>query len=295
MGGMPPTLREKRADTTPFFGALRRAIELGVNFFDTAGCYGAGKGERLLGEAVREAREVVHISTKVGPCCYNVSPSDFTGDVICKKFPETLARLGVEYVDLVLLHDIQHLGEGSACVSSILKHGGPMEALFELKKEGMVGFIGASGRIEELIHLMRTGTVDAVLTYNRLNPLSWDAERELLPLAVELDIGVIVGGPFYQGLLAGEAERVLREKPFWPWDAAFHSTDAVLKKLKKIYSLVGNDNRRLRDMTLRFVLSHLEVSTTIPGAKNATEVEENVAVSDGRLLTAQEMRMLKEI
>ena len=295
MGGMPPILRDKAADTSPFLGALKRGVELGVNFFDTAGCYGGGRGERLLGEAVRQVKGKIHISTKVGPCCYAVRPEDFTGDVIREKFPGTLARLGVEYVDLVLLHDIQHLGEDSACLEPILKRGGPMDALLELKEEGSIGFIGASGRLEELVCLMRSGMVDAVLTYNRLNPLSWEAEQELLPLAVELDIGVIVGGPFYQGLLAGEADRVLLEKPFWSWDAIGHDVEAVREKLARIGPLVGNDDRRLREMVLRFVLSHPEVSTTIPGAKNVAEVEENVSVSDGRLLTAEEMRRLRAV
>ena len=96
---------------------------------------------------------------------------------------ESLTTLQRPYVDVLLAHDIQQIGEGVNAVETILQRGGMVDGFRQLQREGRVRFIGVSGRLPEVTAAVQTGEFDVALTFNRFNLLDWSAEAGLLPQA----------------------------------------------------------------------------------------------------------------
>ena len=167
-----------------------------------------------------------------------------------------------------------------------------MDSMRELQQRGRTRFIGASGQLPELIPAARSKAFDVILTYNTFNLLMQDAQEELFPLARQMNTGVILGGAFYQGLLTGNPEVVLKRKEefFEADDPAFCRTQELISRTERLVDLVGGDARALRQLAIRFTLSDPSVSVVVSGAKTPQEVEENVAASEIGPLTQAEMR-----
>jgi len=214
--------------------AVRRAIELGVNLIDTARQY--GESEAMLGEAIKGARDRLFISTK----------SHFrTKEEVARSIDESLRQLQVDKIDLIHLHSVDREEDLKQCLAK----GGPLEAMRDARAGGKVDYIGISGhRSEVLVPALKTGEFDAVIvTYNLIND---DAKQELLPLAQEMDVGVLAMKPLDGGFLA-----VPREA-------------AQLRVADRATSTV--------EAALRFALSNPAVATVLVGMVSVAEVEEDV-------------------
>lgn len=212
---------------------VRRAIELGVNFIDTARSY--GDSEDKIGEAIKGIREGLFISTK----------SHFrTNREVKNSIEESLRRLAIDKIDLMFIHGVDSDEE----LEYRLKMG-VLEVMKEAREAGKVDYIGISGhRNDVLTRAIKTGAFDAIIaTYNLTN---YDGDRELFPLARELDVGVIVMKPLGGGYLAVPPEAV----QFKVADRATNTAEASLK----------------------FALSNPYVTTVIPGMGTIEEVEEDV-------------------
>lgn len=212
---------------------VRRAIELGVNFIDTARSY--GDSEDKIGEAIKGIGERLFISTK----------SHFrTKKEVQSSIEESLRCLAIDKIDLMFIHGVDSDDE----LEYRLKMG-VLEAMKEARGAGKVDYIGISGhRNDVLARAVRTGEFDAIIaSYNLTND---DGDRELFPLARELDVGVIVMKPLGGGYLAVPPEAV----QFKVADKATSTAEA----------------------SLRFVLSNPYIATAIPGMGKIEEVEEDV-------------------
>ena len=165
---------------------VRRAVEFGVNFVDTARSY--TDSEDKIGEAIQGLREKPFLSTKSH---LRIKSS------LAAHIEESRRRLGVDKIDLYFLHGVDSEGEMERC----LARGGVLEAVKEARGEGRVDFIGISGHDNKVLaKAIRTGEFDVLLaSYNLTND---DAARELFPLAEELDVGVVVMKPLAGGSLA---------------------------------------------------------------------------------------------
>ena len=186
-GGIPIRRRPKEEAVK----VVRRAIELGVNFIDTACSY--GDSEDKIGEAIRGLREGLFISTK----------SHFrTEREVKNSIEESLSCLDIDKIDLMFIHGVDSDEE----LEYRLKMG-VLEAIQDAREAGKVDYIGISGhRNDVLARAIRTGEFDAIIaTYNLTND---DGHRELFPLAQELDVGVIVMKPLGGGYLAVPPEAV---------------------------------------------------------------------------------------
>ena len=200
-------------DETDAIAAIRTALENGVNYIDTSRHY--GPSEEILGQALTGYTGDYIICTKLSPRQVVTAAGTIAG------VEESLAALGRSHVDVLLAHDIQHLGEGAAAVEKILHPGGMVDGLRQLQREGRVRFIGVSGRLAEVTAAVQTGEFDAALSFNRFNLLDWSAEEALLPQAEAHDVGVTMGGVFYQGFLSLPLELVLQRVEnglLWAWD-----------------------------------------------------------------------------
>jgi aryl-alcohol dehydrogenase-like predicted oxidoreductase len=266
--------------------ALHRALDLGVNFIDTALAYGAGHSEQLVGAVARERRERIYIATKIPPKnrqwpAAAVPLRDvFTADYIIDCTEQSLRHLGVETIDLQQLH-VWH--DEWAAESEWI------EALERLRAQGKVRFFGISindYQPENALRVLRGGMIDTVqVIYNIFEQAP---ERELFPLCQELNIGVIARVPFDEGGLTG-AVGPETEFPEDDFRAFFFRGDRKLKvhqRVERLKALLGAEAESLPELALRFTLQPPAVSTVIPGMRSVRHVESNVAVSDSRRLSA---------
>jgi aryl-alcohol dehydrogenase-like predicted oxidoreductase len=159
-----------------------------------------------------------------------------------------------------------------------------------LKKLGKVRFIGTSGQLPELIPAAKSWVFDVILTYNTFNLLVQDANDELFPLARKKNIGIILGGALYQGLLTGNPEFVLKKKEdfYEKEDPAYYRTEELMARLNRLMKYVKGDASALRQLAFRFALSEPVVSVVVTAMRSVEEVEENVAASDKGPLTQDE-------
>ena len=257
--------------------ALRRARDLGVTFFDTADLYGYGRSESLIGIVLSKVRDQVVIATKVG----NVRTTsgqvikDFSKRHIFYAIDGSLKRLRTDYVDLYQLHNpsLEDLERGSI-----------QEAMEMLQSLGKIRFWGISvSTPQEGIAAIRNGWGYTLqVLYNVLNQ---SAAAELFPLAIEKNFGIIARVPLASGLLTGKyrtqstfAGDDVRQNFLTPRRLA-----EALERIAEVKGIVGGEARSLGEAALRFVLAEQAVSTVIPGARNAHQVELNVAASDATL------------
>jgi len=259
--------------------ALKKAFDLGVNFFDTADTYGNGHSEELIGTTFGKIRKEVVIATKGGWDFYHSKEriKDMSGSYLKEALHKSLKRLQTDYVDLYQLHnpDLKTIQEGK--IYKILE---------QFKREGKARFVGISiHEVEEAKEVILSGKVDAVqLVYNMIEQ---EMRPEILPLAREKGIAVIVREPLACGFLTG---RYTKESVFGEKDHRKRWTreelEEDLAKVEKVKFMADRYHISLAKAAFKFVLSHNEISTVIPGGKTPEQVEENVhSVSDGYLNT----------
>ena len=281
------------ADDRESLRALRRAIDLGVNFIDTALGYGMGHSETLVGKAVRESGQAVYVATKVPPK-NRVWPAA-RGIPVSKAFPgahiresaeRSLWNLNVDRIDLLQLHTWQ---------DEYLDQDGWRETLQALKDEGKVRLLGISVNDHDPGSALRassSGIFDTVqVIYNVFDPTP---ARELLPACAENGVGVLARVPFDEGALTGQ---VTPETKFPQGDFRnrYFRDDRrrqVQERVGALRALLGPEAATLPELALRFCLSHDAVSTVIPGMRRVSSVEANVAAGDGRKLSP---RLLEEL
>src|SRR5580765_1421137 len=254
--------------------ALRRAIEHGVNFIDTALAYGNGHSEKLVGEAVRSSPRRVYVSTKVPPKNGNwparagVAADDvFPGDWVIESTEASLRNLGVDALDVQQFHvwSDEWLGQGSW-----------LEAIEKLKAEGKIRHFGVSindRQPENAIRLIETGVVDTVqVIYNIFEQAP---EDELFAAVEKANIGVIVRVPFDEGGLTG---KVTPETEFPPGDFrnsyfAGGRKQETWDHVQAIAADLEIPIERLPEIALRFCITHPAVSTVIAGMRSLRNVE----------------------
>ena len=190
------------------------------------------------------------------------------------------------------------LGENEKAAETILQRGGMVDGFRQLQREGRVRFIGVSGRLAEVTAAVQTGEFDVALSFNRFNLLDWSAAEALLPQAETHNVGVTVGGVFYQGFLSLPLELVLQrvEKGLlWAWDWTETQRESVLNRLEKLREFVGDDLVALRRLAVQFVLSEPRISTAVIGMKSAAEVTENLSAVETGGLDAETVARLKAL
>ncbi len=274
LGGLFQDVAESEALAT-----IRRALEMGINFFDTAPLYGHGKSERRMGRALAGTeRSQFVLATKVGRLLVPVAPGelqpdefdrpepfrpvfDFSYEGVMRSFEESRKRLNLERIDILHIHDPDdHYEEAIK---------GAYPALAELRRQGRIGAVGAGmNQAEMLARFAREGEFDCFLLAGRYTLIDHTGLQELLPLCVEKRISIILGGPYNSGILATGA------RP----GAKFNYADAppeVMEKARRVEQICQRFSVPLRAAALQFPLAHPAVASVIPGARSVAELEEN--------------------
>jgi aryl-alcohol dehydrogenase-like predicted oxidoreductase len=275
--------------------ALRRAVDLGVNFIDTALVYGNGHSEKLVGEVVRERDERIVVASKIPPKNFewpardSTDPDDaFPADHVRASTEKSLSNLGLDVIDVMQFHvwSDEWVGRGSW-----------LEAIQGLRDEGKIRFFGVS--INDLqpanaIRLIETGAVDTVQVI--YNVFEQAPEDELFAACERHDVGVIARVPFDEGSLTGTLtpESTFPDGDFrHDYFSGERSLDKVDQRVRAILDDLGISREELPEVALRYVLSHPAVSTVIPGMRSERNVERNAAVGDGAGLPDEQVQKLK--
>ncbi|MGA9408312.1 MAG: aldo/keto reductase [Bacteroidota bacterium] len=283
------------SDDQQSMAALRKAVELGVNFFDTALAYGEGHSEQLLGKLFRSTNRKIYIATKVPP--KNRQWPAQSGVPFSEAFPknyiiasanQSLKNLRIECIDLLQFHVWSDEWVGADEI---------WEAIRLLKAEGKIKAFGISMNDHEPASVLKAAKTGMIDTFQVIyNIFDQSPEEELFPYCQKNDIGIIARVPFDEGGLTG------RIKP----DTAFPTSDwrnkyfqgdrkqQVYDRVEKLKPLLGAEAKTLPELALRFILSRPAVSTVIPGMRSIANVETNTAVSDGKYLSEKLLKELKK-
>lgn len=280
------------------WGALERAVDLGVNFLDTADVYGDGASERLIGRFLKERKDdEIFVATKAGRRLDPHEAEGYNYDNLSSFLERSLKNLGVEAVDLLQLH---------CPPTEAYKQDDTFEALDRLQEAGKIRNYGVSvEKVEEAkmaLEYPGVKTVQIIFNMFRQKPA-----EEFFPIAAEKDIGVIVRVPLASGLLSGKMSRD-REFPeddhrnFNRDGEAFDRGETFagldfetgLDAAEELKELVPEDHT-LAQLALRWILDHPTVSCAIPGGKRPSQVEDNVAAADMQPLSEESRERIKEV
>lgn len=244
---------------------VRKAVESGVNFFDTAPNYGGGNSELILGNALKGIRNQVFINTKVGH-----GPDgayEFTEAGIRKSIERSLERLDTDYLDSVILHNPErYILEGKTNLFKVLE---------EYKNKGVIKKFGVSiDTFEEAKIVIENTNVDTIeIMFNMIhqNP------RKIFDRLIEKHIFLIVKVPLDSGWLSGKYGRNSRFggiRSRWAVET-IETRSEIVEKIKKI---INDDD--LASAALKFIASYPAVSTIIPGIKDMQQLEKNIQSLD---------------
>lgn len=270
-------------DREDAIGAIRRSLDRGLNLIDTAPMYGHGLSEELLGEALAGVpRDSYVLSTKVGRLLApedpakmadsqwrNISPYrwyfDFSRDAILRSHEESLRRMKVDHVDILLIHDPDDHWEDA------IRHAYP--AIHKLREEGTVKAIGAGmNQWQMLKRFAEEGDFDCFLLAGRYTLLDRTAEPELLPVCERKGISILIGGPYNSGILAGGTTFNYAPAPA-----------EMLARVEKMRELCARHDVDLKAAALQFPFRHPAVAATIPGARTPAELDQNVQLLQTRI------------
>lgn len=277
-------------DDTESIATIHLALELGVNFLDTADMYGVGANEELVGKAIADRRDQVIIATKFG----NVRGKDgsFLGingkpEYVKQACEASLKRLGVEYIDLYYQHRVDKNTpiEDTVC------------AMAELVKEGKVRYLGLSeAGVETIRRAHKVHPITALQTEYSL--WSRDVEDEILPACRELGIGFVPYSPLGRGFLTGQIKRFedLAEDDYRRQSPRFQGENFQknLDLVQKIEELAEHKGCTPSQLALAWLLAQGEDLVPIPGTKRRKYLEENVKALEVSL-TQEELQQIDAI
>jgi D-threo-aldose 1-dehydrogenase len=263
------------------------ALARGIGLFDTAPLYGIGRSEHRLGHALRAARRAdIVISTKVARTLMPPAPGDrdadrtqftavvdYSYDGAMRAFEQSLQRLGLNRVDILLIHDVDFWTHGTRDAFEARFReavGGAYRALAALRDQGVVRAIGIGvNEIEPCLRFAEAGDFDCFMLAGRYTLLEQGAQRELLPLLERKRISLLIAGPFNSGILAtgAAAGAIYDSRP---------ATPAVLDRVRRIEAICARHGVPLGACALQFPLGHPAVASVVFGAKSAAEVKRNV-------------------
>lgn len=266
-------------------GLLRKAYDAGINYFDVAPTDGDGRGERLLGEAFRDRRELVIISSKVGR---TGGAPDFTPAAIRASLEKTLDRLASSYVDVLQLH---YPDAGTVANPEV------WQCLEGLRKEGKIRYYGIAlgpgpGGLDEGRAAMRKHDLGIIQTYYNL--LEEEPGRKFFPVALEINQGMVIRAPHAGGVLESNPDAAQ-----YPADGDLQVKDAAWiararKQAENLQWVYEGKGMTLSQAALKFILSEETVASVLPNIYREEQLAEYTAVSDFEAFSQVELGEIAE-
>jgi 1-deoxyxylulose-5-phosphate synthase len=285
-GGHPWVLPE---DDTRIF--IKKAIESGINFFDTANVYSVGSSEEFLGRALRDFadRDEVVIATKVhGPMRKGPNSRGLSRKAILAEVDHSLRRLGTDYIDLYQIHRLDHRTPVEETI----------EALDDLVRSGKVRYLGASSMwawqfSKALYSAGQRGQARFVSMQNHYNLLNREEEREMLPLCADQGIGVIPWSPLARGRLTRDWDAVTERSASDGFGATLYHEDADRRVVERVAEVAAERGISRAQVALAWMLSKPVITAPIIGATKPHHLDDAVAAVDV-VLSEEEITRLEE-
>lgn len=290
----------KKVNDSEARSTLDSAIESGLNLFDTAPRYGLGLSERRVGDALRSLdRSSYVLSTKVGriltrdvnaktdqlryefdtPMPFDAH-YDYTYDGIMRSYEDSLQRLGLASIDILLVHDIGPFthGEKDSHYYKQLESSG-YKALEELRNSNQIKAVGLGVNEAEICErAMQLGQFDCFLLAGRYSLLEQDAIDTFLPKCIKHGASIILGGPYNSGILATGVKG--SNTPMYDYEPA---PQKIIKRVASIEDLCTDFNITLAAAALQFPLAHEAVATVIPGIGSERRMSKTIELFNEKI------------
>jgi|SaaInlStandDraft_7_1057024.scaffolds.fasta_scaffold26397_2 D-threo-aldose 1-dehydrogenase len=276
LGGLYGDIPDEQA-----YAVVQRALDLGLNLFDTAPLYGAGKSEIRIGEVLKTIpRDSFVLCSKVGRVLEPVTEKDkddgtdifgdlppfrpvfdFSYDGVMRSFEESLKRLQLDRIDVLHIHD------PDANYREAI--GGAYPAIAKLREQGLISGVSAGmNQWEMLSAFARAGNFDCFLLAGRYSLLEQSALDDLLPLCQEKNIGILAGGTYNSGILAKGAKA----------GAKYNYGDAppeIIERAQQLEAVSERHGVDIKAAASQFALAHPVITAIIPGTRQPDRVTEN--------------------
>ena len=272
----------KSVDISESDQLIHTALDNGMNYFDTAPLYGHGLAEERLGRILGKVSQPFVLQTKVGrvlnwvekadsvPWFPDADPHiqpvfDYSADGIKRSLEDSLKRLGVDHIDIALMHDAEnHIGQAINIAYPVLA---------DLKRQGIIKAVGIGINFCDVaIEIMKNVDLDIVLLAGRFTLLDQSAQNKLLPYALERKVDITIGGVFNSGVLADPKPGATFE--YLP------ASDEIIKKAQDIRAFLSKQGIPLTAAALQFPLRHPAVTSVLTGSRNSKELLANMADFD---------------
>ncbi len=264
------------------YETIETAYDVGIRYFDTAPFYGLGRSEKLFGRVLRQMpRSSFRLSTKAGRLIVDgeIDPDeympfvdipkkhpvfDYSRDAILRSLDDSLERLGLDYVDIVYIHDPDDHYE------SALDQAFP--TLADLRSQGVIKAVGAGmNQAEMLTEFARNADFDCFLLAGRYTLLDQIALKELFPICQRKNISIIIGGAYNSGILATG-----------PVEGAHYNylpaPPEIMERTKKLQEVCSRHQVSLKAAALQFPMHHPVVAANIPGTRLKSRLTENLTL-----------------
>ena len=234
--------------------SVRTALDLGMDFIDTSPFYGRGMSEVLLGIALREVpRDCYTLCTKLGR--YDLAHFDFSAKRVAESVDVSLHRLGVDYLDILLCHDVEFVP-----MQQIVDETLP--AMQKVRDQGKVRYLGFSGYPQKIFRVViEQIEVDCVLNYNQYTLQNTRFAEETVPWLKERAVGAMNAGPF--------SARLLTNAPLPVW---LKEPEEVKSAARRAASICAERGVDIAQLALQFSIAHPDLSTTIAGSANPENI-----------------------
>ena len=272
----------KSVDISESDQLIHTALDNGMNYFDTAPLYGHGLAEERLGRILGKVSQPFVLQTKVGrvlnwvekadsvPWFPDADPHiqpvfDYSADGIKRSLEDSLIRLGVDHIDIALMHDAENHIEQAINIA--------YPVLADLKRQGIIKAVGIGINFCDVaIEIMKNVDLDIVLLAGRYTLLDQSAQNKLLPYALERKVDITIGGVFNSGVLADPKPGATFE--YLP------ASDEIIKKAQDIRAFLSKQGIPLTAAALQFPLRHPAVTSVLTGSRNSKELLANMADFD---------------
>ena len=287
----------KTIDDSEAIKMLRRAYDLGINFYETADMYGKGKSERLLGQAFKDMRNDIIYSTKWGYDMYGAEqighqelPQKHDPEFLQFALKKSMERLQTDYIDVYSLHnpkmDTIQNDELFSALDGLVRSG-------TIKGHGVALGPAIGWRDEGLLSITNRNITCLQTVYNLLEQ---DPGRDLMSAAAKSNVGIMVRVPDASGLLTG---KVTAETKFDKNDhRSFRKQEFIKEAMQKIENmkpLANSKGWNITELAIKFILSQPQISVVLPTMVSVEEIEMFAAISDGSYLSKSEAEQLEEM
>ncbi|MZH45712.1 MAG: aldo/keto reductase [Nitrospinae bacterium] len=253
--------------------SIKKAYDLGINFFDTAPVYGFGHSEELIGKALKPFRDKVIYATKCGlrwdKSSLSAIRKDASRSSILEEIDQSLQRLDTDVIDLYQVHwpDVETDQKET------------METLLEIQEKGKIRHIGVSNySAEQIKECLKYGKI--VSLQPEFSLLAREIEKETVPVCLENDIGIIAYSPLASGVLTGKYDKNTR---FEDWRSkgiiGTFTGEGFIKNIEKVdwlKEIAEAEGKTCGQMAINWVLRQQGLSTALVGVKNSEQVKENL-------------------